>query len=124
MTKAEKLEVPDKLLYDPTLKNRCPPIVGNLTFFPPLCNSTSSYFGIMNSFELTWDRRTNTSNIIPKTEKIEVPDKLLYDPTLENGCRPIVGNLTFFHPCVTVTKLILELCIVLSSHGIREQVLV
>ena len=62
----------------------------------------------MNGFELPWDWRASTSIIMPKTEKLEVPDKLLYDPTLKNKCRPIVGNLTFFHPCVTVTYLILE----------------
>ena len=69
MHEREKLEVPDKLLYNPSLENEFLPIVGNLTVFPPLCNSNSFYFGTMNSFELPWDWRTKTSNIMPETEK-------------------------------------------------------
>ena len=42
-------------------------------------------------------------------EKLEVPDKLLYNPSLENEFLPIVGNLTVFPLCVTVIHFILEL---------------
>ena len=86
MHETEKLEVPDKLLYNPTLENEFLPIVGNFTVFPLLCNSNSFYFRTMNSFELPWDWRTSTSNIIPRKERLEVPDRIVYNPTLKNKC--------------------------------------
>ena len=98
MPLTEKMEVPYKLFYDPTLENKCLPIVGNLTFFPPLCNSNSSYIGIMNSFELTYDRRTNTNIIMPKTEILNVVDKFLYNPHSRKCVSVIVDNLKLTFP--------------------------
>ena len=72
MHEREKLEMPNKLLYNPTLENEFLPIVGNFTVFPPLCNSNSLYFKTINSFELPWGGRTSTSNIIPEIEKLDV----------------------------------------------------
>ena len=39
----------------------------------------------MDNFELTYDRRTNTNIIMPKTEILDVVDKFLYNPTIENA---------------------------------------
>ena len=109
IAETRKLEVLYELLYNPIHKNEHLPIVGNLTFPPSLCNSNLFYFKTMNSFELPWDGRTSTSNIIPKKKNWMCRHKLLYNPTLENEHLAIVGNLTFFPPCVTVNHFILEL---------------
>ena len=52
----------------------------------------------MNSFELPWDRRTSTSNSMHEREKLEMPNKLLYNPTLENEFLAIMGNYTVLPP--------------------------
>ena len=35
---------------------------------------------------------------MPEKEKIEVPDRIVYNPTLKNERLQVVDNLTFSHP--------------------------
>ena len=73
-----------------------------------LCSSKSQYLGRRNSFELPWDWRMCTGNIMPEKEKLEVPERICYTPTSKTERPPISENLTPVTPCAAANNNILE----------------
>ena len=116
-----KLQSLDRLYYNPILENVGLPLVGNLTSPHPCVAVTHFILELWTVFSSHGVGEQALVLIMPKTETLEVPDKLFYNPTVENEYLLLWVIWWFFPPCTTVTPLILELLTVFSSHGVREQ---